>query len=210
MSVEGLLLDLDRTLVDVQTYTNYEEVCRVLDEELGAVELIDVPVSGWRSATHRAMATLSSLAPDPDRWARADAIITEFEADAVATEAMAMPHLSDFMAKTSFLPTAVVTLMGQTAAEAACRRFEVDVQVVVGRARGLLPKPEPDQLTLALDRLGVRAGDAVMVGDSPWDEVAAQAAGVRFIGVTNGGGSVFASGVTVADDLAGVASMLSR
>ena len=76
MTIEALLLDLDRTLVDVQTYTDYEEACRHLEQELGAVELIDVPESGWRSATHQAMSTLSSLAPDPPAWARADEIIS--------------------------------------------------------------------------------------------------------------------------------------
>ena len=76
MRIGALLLDLDRTLVDVQTYTDYETACKRLDEELGSVQLIDVPSSGWRSATHRAMATLSSLAPDPELWARADAIIS--------------------------------------------------------------------------------------------------------------------------------------
>jgi phosphoglycolate phosphatase-like HAD superfamily hydrolase len=47
-----------------------------------------------------------------------------------------------------------------------------------------------------------------MVGDSSWDEEASRAAGVRFIGVTNGGGSVFAPESTVADDLAAVAGLL--
>ena len=210
MKVEGLLLDLDRTLVDVQTYTDYEEACRALDDELGAVDLIDVPESGWRSATHRAMATLSSLAPDPDSWTRADRIITGFEADAVSRKAVAMPHLSEFLIHTSGTPSAVVTLMGQRAAEAACERFGVEVETVIGRARGLLPKPEPDQLVLALDRLGVHSSVAVMVGDSPWDEVAARSAGVGFIGVTNGGESVFEADVTVVEDLSSVAAMLSQ
>src|SRR5919201_3293759 len=38
-------------------------------------------------------------------------------------------------------------------------------------------KPSPDLVTAALDRAGDRAGDAVMVGDTPWDVHAARKAG---------------------------------
>ena len=69
-------------------------------------------------ALDRAMATLSSLAPKVELWVRADEIISAFEVDAAENEAVAMPHLTEFMASTSGLPRAVVTLMGQSAAEA--------------------------------------------------------------------------------------------
>jgi pyrophosphatase PpaX len=48
-------------------------------------------------------------------------------------------------------------------------------------------KPDPEPILLALERLGVRAGDAAYIGDSPFDVGAARAAGVRAIGVTWGG-----------------------
>jgi HAD superfamily hydrolase (TIGR01509 family) len=43
------------------------------------------------------------------------------------------------------------------------------------------PKPSPEGLHVALDRLGVLPGDAVYVGDSVNDALAAGAAGVRFV-----------------------------
>jgi HAD superfamily hydrolase (TIGR01549 family) len=46
-------------------------------------------------------------------------------------------------------------------------------------------KPEPDLVVAALEKLGT--GDAVMVGDTPWDVKAADAAGVRTITVLTGG-----------------------
>ncbi len=46
-------------------------------------------------------------------------------------------------------------------------------------------KPCSDLVTVALERLGT--GDAVMVGDSPWDVYAAAAAGLKTIGVLTGG-----------------------
>jgi len=51
-------------------------------------------------------------------------------------------------------------------------------------------KPEPDLIQVALDRAGVTATDAVMVGDAVWDGVAARRAGVPFIAVLTGGNSV--------------------
>lgn len=41
------------------------------------------------------------------------------------------------------------------------------------------PKPHPQPVLCALERLGVRAGEAVFVGDSPHDMAAGKAAGTR-------------------------------
>jgi HAD superfamily hydrolase (TIGR01509 family) len=51
-------------------------------------------------------------------------------------------------------------------------------------------KPEPDLVNAALERAGSDAGDAVMVGDTPWDVKAAAKAGVATIAVLTGGFSV--------------------
>lgn len=48
-------------------------------------------------------------------------------------------------------------------------------------------KPAPDVVQVALQKAGVDAGEAVMVGDAVWDIRSAGAAGVRAIGVRSGG-----------------------
>jgi HAD superfamily hydrolase (TIGR01509 family) len=48
-------------------------------------------------------------------------------------------------------------------------------------------KPAPDIVQAALDRAGAGAGEAVMVGDSPWDAESAARAGVGTIAVMTGG-----------------------
>ena len=48
-------------------------------------------------------------------------------------------------------------------------------------------KPHPDLVLAALEKAGVDAEDAVLIGDSTWDCKAADAAGVRSIGVLTGG-----------------------
>lgn len=49
-------------------------------------------------------------------------------------------------------------------------------------------KPHPDIFQAVLDRLrGVRAEEAIVVGDTPWDAIAAKRAGLRTVGVLCGG-----------------------
>lgn len=48
-------------------------------------------------------------------------------------------------------------------------------------------KPCPDIFQAALDRLGLRPEEAVVVGDTPWDAKAAGRAGIAIIGVLCGG-----------------------
>lgn len=50
-------------------------------------------------------------------------------------------------------------------------------------------KPEPDVIETALERAGVDASEAVMVGDARWDVEAAARAGVDTIGLLTGGRS---------------------
>jgi HAD superfamily hydrolase (TIGR01509 family) len=48
-------------------------------------------------------------------------------------------------------------------------------------------KPEPDLVRAALERAEDADGPAVMVGDTPWDIVAARNAGLRTLAVRTGG-----------------------
>ena len=48
------------------------------------------------------------------------------------------------------------------------------------------PKPAPDMLLLACKKLGVSPAEAVMVGDSENDALAARAAGIRAMLVSTG------------------------
>ena len=49
------------------------------------------------------------------------------------------------------------------------------------------PKPAPDLLLSAVDKLGLAPEHATLIGDSPWDGEAALACGVRFLAVRTGG-----------------------
>jgi pyrophosphatase PpaX len=61
------------------------------------------------------------------------------------------------------------------------------MDVVVGSDEAPRGKPHPDQILVALQRLGADPDDTAYVGDAPFDVAAAKAAGVHAIGVTWGG-----------------------
>src|SRR6266545_5679710 len=65
--------------------------------------------------------------------------------------------------------------------------FRDVMDVVVGSDEAPRGKPHPDQILVALERLGAAPDHTAYVGDAPFDIAAAKAAGVHAIGVTWGG-----------------------
>jgi pyrophosphatase PpaX len=65
--------------------------------------------------------------------------------------------------------------------------FGKTMDVVVGSDEAPRGKPHPDQILVALERLGADPDDTAYVGDAPFDIAAAKAAGAHAVGVTWGG-----------------------
>jgi len=65
--------------------------------------------------------------------------------------------------------------------------FGDTLDIVVGSDEAPRGKPHPDQILLALERLGADPDQTAYVGDAPFDVAAARAAGVHAVGVTWGG-----------------------
>jgi HAD superfamily hydrolase (TIGR01509 family) len=93
-------------------------------------------------------------------------------------------------------------------------KLEDAIDVVTSSEDVDTAKPSPDIVHVALERAGVDASEAVMVGDTVWDMTAAKNAGVTSIGVLSGGVSaeelraagavaVFADVADLLDNLAG-------
>ncbi len=119
-----------------------------------------------------------------------------------------MPGLAEFLSRTADVPRAIVTLMGPRAMDEVCDRFEIDIDVRVARRPGVRPKPAPDQVEVACDELEADPATTVMIGDSTWDAGAARAAGVGFVGLTNGRPSEFTDDTALAADLGDAATSI--
>ena len=116
--------------------------------------------------------------------ARADALVPAFRARLEALAGpMARPYpgIGDVIAraKGAGRAVAIVTSTTRRCLDAVDEAAGIAglVDVVVCEDDGLPLKPDPAPVRLALERLGVPAAGAVMIGDSPWDVLAARAAG---------------------------------
>lgn len=197
--MRALLFDLDRTLIDVQSFTDYVAALSEVEELIGGWADPPTPPTGWDGPTRRCMGVLVALSGD-HRWEAVSRLIERHEMAAVL-QSRPMPSLVAAMERVVGLPCAVVTLLPDTVARVALRLHRVPIETVVPRRVGRRPKPAPDQLVAACGQLGVEPPQSVMIGDSTWDEEAAIGAGCRFVGVTNGGPSEFSAGAVVAGDL---------
>ena len=187
MTAHMLLVDLDRTLVDLQSFTDYGAALADVERLIGAWSDADVPDTDWDGPTQACMAVLHSKLGDP-RWYEVSDVIAGHERAAIA-QSVAMPTVADSLDALLHVPVAVVTLLPVDVATEVLLAHGIGVgpsqavDLVVGRDASIRPKPWPDGLLAACDRLGGAAAVATMIGDSSWDEEAARRAGVRFIGV---------------------------
>jgi len=97
------------------------------------------------------------------------------------------PYLKPFLKRLKLsCHTAVATnrtdTMGRVLSE---HQLEGWFDLVVTALDVALPKPHPDQLNAILAHFGIKPHQAVFLGDSKLDELAAEAAGVPFIAYSN-------------------------
>ncbi len=85
-------------------------------------------------------------------------------------------------------PLGVVTSKGDLLAHRSLEHVGLAsyFPVIVGADRTTRHKPAPEPIWFAMQELGAEAAEVVYVGDSPFDMLAANAAGVTSIGVTWG------------------------
>lgn len=183
VGVAALLLDLDRTLVDIESYVDYCSAYAELSR-LGLARGAETPKTYWGKCTKAAMDALVALAGTPS-WRMANEVVERYEVQG-AVRSAPMPCLAEFLRATEGYKKAIVTLLGPRATAVVLEKFGIRADAVVAREEGIRPKPFPDPVLVALRRLGIDARNAVMIGDSEWDEASATAAGVKFVGITNG------------------------
>ena len=200
-----LLLDLDRTLVDLQTFTDYAAALADVEALVGTWPDADVPVTDWDRPTQACMSVLHALLGDP-RWHQVSTAISVHERAAIP-DAVVMPTVLESLDLLAASKTAVVTLLTSDVARDVLVAHGIGVgpglavDVVIGRDPQVRPKPWPDGLLAACALLGVEPTDATMIGDATWDQEAASRAGAAFVGVPSSAAG-FPAGVRVAGTFA--------
>jgi phosphoglycolate phosphatase-like HAD superfamily hydrolase len=199
--IRALVFDLDRTLVDVQSFTDYATALADAKDLIASWPAAATPATGWDGPTRACMDLLVALSGDP-RWQVVSDAIERHEQAAI-TRSVAMPGLRALLDATAHLPRAVATLLPAGAARAALDRHAIAVDALVARRPDLAPKPAADPCVAAAAALGFadRLGSVLMVGDSTWDLACARAAGAAFVGLRNGGRSEFPPDVDTVEDL---------
>lgn len=217
----ALLLDVDGTLVD-STYVHVSTWHRALDEAGATVPHVEVHRRvGKDGAT--LVAELLEVAGIDDQAARdhiasrAKELHSHYYAEA-ANSLRLLPGARELVrgAHQRGWTTVLATSAPPSEFGEARELLDVDefVDAVTTGEDVDQAKPDPTIVGIALDRAGVDATDAIMVGDATWDAIAATKLGVRSIGVRTGGigdDELRAAGFSdIADDAAAVLKLLDR
>ncbi|CAN5528520.1 MAG: HAD family hydrolase [Acidimicrobiia bacterium] len=187
---QAFVFDLDGTLID----SVYQQVLAWHE----ALELVGMEVSVWR--IHRKIGMSGGLfaaavARETGReLTETEAVeVRRAHADAYAARSAEIRPLPGAVELLRYLtevrvPWAVATSGYLENAAPTLRRLGIPEDVpVVTRDQVAHAKPDPDLFLAAAERLGVDITQAMVVGDSVWDLLAARRAGALGIGVLSGG-----------------------
>ncbi|NJC70312.1 HAD family hydrolase [Planosporangium thailandense] len=189
-STRGVLFDVDGTLVD----TNYLHTVTWWEALRQAGHRVPM------ARIHRAIGMGSDklldhlLGPDHDR--SADSTMRDAHLALYTTyweRLSPLPGAAALLRACASRGLRVALASSASEKELSALRRALDADAVIHTATSKddagSSKPDPDILTVALRKAGLSPDHALLVGDSVWDVVAADRAGLRCIGVTCGGTS---------------------
>lgn len=216
----ALLLDVDGTLVD-STYVHVWTWVRALAEAGAPVPFVEVHrrIGKDGSTIVEELLDLAGVDNDEKRTriaGRAKDLHGEYYAEQ-AESLRVLPGARDLVRGAKELGWTTVLATSAPPSEFAAARELLDVDDAVDAVTTGedvdQAKPDPTIVEIALERSGVDAADAVMVGDATWDAIAATKLGVRSVAVRTGGigDSEFrAAGFSeIVDDAAAVLDLLT-
>ena len=215
----ALLLDVDGTLVD-STYVHVSTWHRALDEAGATVPHVEVHRRIGKDGGTLVAELLEAAGVDDDEErdriaSRAKDLHSRYYAEA-AESLRLLPGARDLVRAAS--ERGWITVLATSAPPSEFREaralLDVDefVDAVTTGEDVDQAKPDPTIVAIALERSGVDASDAVMVGDATWDAIAATKLGIRSIAVRTGGigdNELRAAGFSdIVDDAAAVLARL--
>ena len=184
-----VLFDFDGPVCRLFAVRSAASVARRLRELAAELSLTPLLTPELRASDdpHRVLRALAGQRPGTPAIERLEQALTEEEVAAAAT-AQPTPYAAALIAalSTRGRQVAIATNNSPRAAEHYLSRYQLSGYVggrVHGRARDLtLLKPHPDAVLRALASTGTPAAQALMIGDSVSDLLAARAARVPFLG----------------------------
>jgi HAD superfamily hydrolase (TIGR01509 family) len=191
MKKRALIFDFDGLILDTESpeFDVWQAIYRQYGQELAA-ETWGQIVGGWGASRFDAAEHLVKLAgnglnPETLRARH------QSESDALLRQQPLMPGVLDYLdqARRLGLRLSVASSSPHSWVDPHLSRFEITHRFDAVICRDDVPpghtKPHPDLFLKALDVLGVRAEEAVVLEDSPNGVAAARAAGVFVVAVPN-------------------------
>jgi len=187
---QAFIFDLDGTLVD----SVYQHVLAWRE----ALEVGNIHLAVWR--IHRqigmsgglfvnALAREVGRAVTPDEAERIHKIHSE-AFKRYASQVRPLPGASELLSRLTKagVPWAIATSGRLDSASLSLNLLEIAADVpIVTRDLVQYAKPDPDLFLAAAEKLGIDIADAVVVGDSIWDLLAARRARALGVGLLSGG-----------------------
>jgi membrane protein len=187
-SITTLLFDIDGTLVDSNEYhvTAWQEVLREAGHEFPREQIHGQIGKGGDNL-------LPTLLPD----------LNEEEQDAIAQQhgpryqklyldqVRPFPGARDLLArgKAEGFTVALATSANPEELDHYVELLDAKELIDITTSKGDVEatKPAPDIFAAAIDKAGVRPEEALVIGDTPYDVLAANRAGIQAIGLLSGG-----------------------
>lgn len=127
---------------------------------------------------------------DPSQRARFRPLFLEVAQELQREEATLFPGAPELLRglKARGVKTAIVSTKKGDTIEIIMKRFGLlqQLETVIGSADVHRPKPDPEGLLLAMERMGVKPEETLFCGDTVLDAGAAKNAGCHFAAVLNG------------------------
>ena len=181
LTIHAVLIDLDGTLVDTAGEIGRALTRTLTDSGIAPLEQEEVVAligKGVRALVERALARRGATNVDTE------AVVERFHEhyrETVATDATLYPGAREGIdiLRAAGRKLAVVTNKPRSYSERLLEYLNIASQMdaLVAGDDGITRKPAGDMLRVACERMGVQPGEALMLGDSDNDVLAARAAG---------------------------------
>lgn len=191
MTVRGVILDLDGTLVDSRDV--HVRCLRAACQDLGLPRPSAALIATRSAATD--LATLARLVGEPLAERAMAAYNAHFPLALAAAPAPPRPGAAEAIEELAALGLALGVCTGRSRAAAALllTAAGLDVPLLVAREDVDQPKPAPDGLHRARGLLGLSAAEVVFAGDTAHDVRQGEAAGITTYLVGGAKGAALAS-----------------